>query len=70
VLLGYPDLYDLSKSSTCLGLSAQDRTALNAGADALDGALAMAVTKANDPGIVYADVRGQFATYEICDSGS
>ena len=28
VLLGYPDLYDLSKSSTCIGLSTKDRTAL------------------------------------------
>jgi lysophospholipase L1-like esterase len=70
VLLGYPDLYDLSKSGTCIGLSTQDRTALNSGADALDSALLAAVTRAADPGIVYADVRGQFATHEICDSGS
>ena len=42
VLLGYPDLYDLSKSSTCIGLSTRDRTALNGGADALDSALAAA----------------------------
>ena len=70
ILLGYPDLYDLSKSGTCIGLSTQDRTALNSGADALDSALLTAVTRAADPGIVYADVRGQFATHEICDSGS
>jgi lysophospholipase L1-like esterase len=70
VLLGYPDLYDLSKSGTCIGLSTQDRTALNSGADALDSALLAAVSTAADPGIVYADVRGQFATHEICDSGS
>ena len=70
VLLGYPDLYDLSKSGTCIGLSTQDRTALNSGADALDSALQTAVTRAADPGIVYADVRGQFATHGICDSGS
>ncbi len=44
VVLGYPDLYDLSKSGTCIGLSTQDRTALNGGADALDSALAKAVT--------------------------
>ena len=67
VLLGYPDLYDLSKSGTCIGLSTQDRTALNSGADALDTALQAAVTRAADPGIVYADVRGQFAPHEICD---
>jgi len=66
VLLGYPDLYDLSKS--CIGLSTQDRTALNSGADALDTALQTAVTRAADSGIVYADVRGQFATHEICDA--
>src|SRR5215472_14655049 len=29
VVLGYPDLYDLSKSSTCIGLSTTDRTDLN-----------------------------------------
>jgi lysophospholipase L1-like esterase len=69
VLLGYPDLYDLSKSGTCIGLSTQDRTALNSGADALDNALQTAVTRAADSGIAYADVRGQFATHEICDAG-
>lgn len=70
VLLGYPDLYDLTKSGTCIGLSTQDRTALNAGASALDSALSEAVSTVADPGIVYADVRGQFAGHEICDSGS
>jgi lysophospholipase L1-like esterase len=69
VVLGYPDLYDLTKSGSCIGLSTQDRTALNSGAEALDSALLMAVKTAADPGIVYADVRGQFATHEICDSG-
>src|SRR5579862_3161030 len=43
VVLGYPDLYDLSKSGSCVGLSTQDRTALNSGADALDTALRAAV---------------------------
>ena len=61
VLLGYPDLYDLSKSGTCIGLSTQDRIALNAGADTLDTVLSAAVTNAADPRIVYADVRSQFA---------
>jgi lysophospholipase L1-like esterase len=69
VVLGYPDLYDLSKSGSCIGLSTQDRTALNSGADALDSALRAAVTAA-DRNIVYADVRGQFAGRVICDSGS
>ncbi len=67
VVLGYPDLYDLSKSSSCIGLSTADRTALNAGADDLDSALAQA---ARTNGDTFADVRGQFAGHEICDSGS
>ena len=67
VLLGYPDLYDLAKSGSCIGLSTQDRTALNAGADALDSALATAAQANSD---TFADVRGQFAGHEICDSGS
>ena len=67
VLLGYPELYDLSTSGTCVGLSTRDRTALNDGADALDNALAAAAA-ANKA--VWADVRGQFAHHEICDSGS
>jgi len=68
VLLGYPDLYDLSKSGTCIGLSTTDRTALNGAADALDAVLGTAAAAGND---TFADVRGQFATHEICDgSGS
>ena len=67
VVLGYPDLYDLSKSGTCIGLSTKDRTALNGGADALDQAM-HAAAEAN--GDTFADVRGQFAGHEICDSGS
>ena len=67
VLLGYPDLYDLSRSGSCIGLSTQDRTALNRGAAALDGAL-RAAAQANED--TFADVRAQFAGHEICDSGS
>ena len=67
VVLGYPDLYDLSKSGSCLGLSTSDRTALNGGADELDSALQAAALTNND---TFADVRGQFAGHEICDSGS
>ena len=68
VLLGYPDLYDLSKSGTCIGLSTSDRTALNSGADALDSALSAAAQGSQNT--VFADVRPQFAQHEICDSGS
>jgi lysophospholipase L1-like esterase len=67
VVLSYPDLYDLSKSSNCLGLSTRDRTALNGGADDLDSALASAAATNGD---TFADVRPQFAGHEICDSGS
>jgi lysophospholipase L1-like esterase len=67
VVLGYPDLYDLSKSSSCIGLSTSDRTALDQGADQLDSALANAAAANGD---TYADVRGQFAGHEICDSSS
>jgi lysophospholipase L1-like esterase len=69
VVLDYPELYDLSKSSTCIGLSTSDRTALNGAADVIDTALSNAAAKAGD---TYADVRGRFAAgHEICDgSGS
>jgi len=67
VVLGYPDLYDLSRSGSCIGLSTQDRVALNQGADDLDNAL-QAAAQANQD--TFADVRGQFAGHEICDSGS
>jgi lysophospholipase L1-like esterase len=67
VVLGYPDLYDLSKSSSCIGLSTKDRTALNQGAGDLDSALATAAATESD---TFADVRGQFAGHEICDSDS
>jgi lysophospholipase L1-like esterase len=67
IVLGYPDLYDLSKSSSCIGLSTTDRTALNKGADALDSALQTAATVNGD---TFADVRGQFGGHEICDGSS
>ena len=67
VVLGYPDLYDLSSSGFCLGLSTSDRTALNTGASDLDSALATAAAAYHD---TYAEVRGQFARHEICDSDS
>jgi len=67
VLLGYPDLYDLSRSGLCIGLSTADRTALNGGADALDSALQAA---ANANGATFADVRPRFSGHEICDGGS
>jgi lysophospholipase L1-like esterase len=67
VVIGYPDLYDLSKSGSCIGLSTSDRTALNQGADDLDAAL-QAAAQANDD--TFADVRGRFDGHELCDSDS
>jgi lysophospholipase L1-like esterase len=67
MVLGYPDLYDLSRSAGCIGLSTTKRTALNQGADQLDRALSAAAARNGD---VFADVRGQFAGHEICDSSS
>ena len=65
VVLDYPELYDLSKSSTCVGLSTTDRTDLNQAADKLDGQEQAAAARHGD---VFADVRGAFAGHEICDS--
>ena len=65
VVVGYPDLYDLSRSSGCLGLTTARRTALDRGADALDRALSVAAAR---NGAVFADVRGALAGHEICDS--
>ena len=67
VVLDYPDLYDLSKSSSCVGLSSTDRTDLDQGADQLDGQIQAAAARHGD---VFADVRPAFAGHEICDSGS
>jgi lysophospholipase L1-like esterase len=67
VVLDYPELYDLSKSSTCIGLSTTDRTDLNQAADQLDSAIQVAAGRYGD---VFADVRSAFAGHEICDSSS
>ncbi|HYY18993.1 MAG TPA: SGNH/GDSL hydrolase family protein [Streptosporangiaceae bacterium] len=64
VLLGYPDLYDLSRSAGCLGIGTTKRTALNQGADALDRALSAAAARHGD---TFADVRADFAGHQICD---
>jgi lysophospholipase L1-like esterase len=67
IVLGYPDLYDLSRSSTCIGLSTTDRTDLNQAADELDAAIATAAAAHGD---AYVDVRPAFAGHHICDSSS
>jgi lysophospholipase L1-like esterase len=67
VVLGYPELFDLSPSGSCPGLSIEDRVALNGGANHLDSALQAAARANHD---TFADVRGRFSGHEICDSGS
>jgi lysophospholipase L1-like esterase len=67
VVVGYPDLYDLSRSAGCIGLSTAKRTALDHGADAIDRALSAAAARNGD---VFADVRPEFAGHEICDPAS
>ena len=67
MVVGYPDLYDLSQSADCIGLGTTKRTALNQGADDLDRALSAAAARNGD---VFADVRGQFSGHEVCDSAS
>jgi lysophospholipase L1-like esterase len=66
VVLGYPAPYDLSKSSSCVGLSTTDRTELNQAANQLDGQIQAAAARHGD---VFADVRPAFAGHQICDSG-
>ena len=67
VVLDYPELYDLSRSSSCIGLSTTDRTDLNQGADQLDSQIQAAAARHGD---VFADVRGAFSGHGICDPGS
>jgi len=67
VVLDYPELYDLSQSSSCIGLSTTDRQDLNAAADTLDGVIQTEAAKYGD---TFADVRSAFSGHEICDSNS
>jgi lysophospholipase L1-like esterase len=67
VVLDYPELYDLSKSSSCIGLSTTDRTVLNQAADLLDTQVQAAAGRHGD---VFADVRSAFSGHEICDGTS
>jgi lysophospholipase L1-like esterase len=66
VVLGYPEFYDLSQSSSCVGLSGTSRTAINGAADELDSVISTEVAKYSN--FVYEDVRSNFSGHEICDS--
>jgi lysophospholipase L1-like esterase len=67
VLLGYPDLYDLSQSGSCIGIGTAKRTALDQGAAVLDQVLSAAAART---GAHYVDVRARFAGHEICDASA
>jgi lysophospholipase L1-like esterase len=67
VVLGYPDLYDLTQSPDCIGIGTAKRTALNQGAGVLDQVLSAAAAR---NGGTYVDVRSEFAGHEICDGGA
>ena len=67
VVLDYPQFYDLSKSSICIGLSTTDRTSLNQGAGVLDSVVQAAAARYGD---TFVDVVPFFAGHQICDSGS
>jgi lysophospholipase L1-like esterase len=66
VVTGYPEFYDLARSSGCIGLSTTKRTALDGGADVLDSVIQAA--SADHPGFAYADVKAAFSGHELCDS--
>ena len=67
VILDYPELYDLSRSSSCIGLSTTDRTNLNQGADQLDSQIQAAAARHGD---AFGEMRTAFTGHEICDSSS
>ena len=67
VVLDYPQLYDLSKSGSCIGLSTTDRTDLNQAANDLDGQVQAAAARYGDS---FGDVRSAFSGHQICDSSS
>jgi GDSL-like lipase/acylhydrolase family protein len=65
VVLGYPRFYKLG--TTCLGLSATKRSAINGAADHIDAAIAK---RAADHGFTFGDVRSAFGGHEICSGDS
>ena len=68
VMLDYPEFYDLSKSSSCTGLSTTSRTAIDTGIDELDSLIEQAANSYS--GVTFADVRSEFSGHEICDSSA
>ncbi len=64
VVLSYPRFYQLG-GSCVVGMSETKRSAINAGADVLDGVIAKAAANA---GFAFADVRPPFTGHGICSS--
>jgi lysophospholipase L1-like esterase len=64
VVLSYPRFYQLG-GSCVVGMSDTKRSAINGGADVLDGVIAKA---AANVGFTFADVRGPFTNHGICSS--
>ena len=67
VVMGYPEPYDLSRSASCIGLSATDRNDLDQAAARLDAQLQAAADRYGD---AFADVRSAFGGHQICDPDS
>jgi lysophospholipase L1-like esterase len=67
VFLDYPDFYDLSQSSGCMGLSGTSRAKVDEGINLVDSLIQAA---AGRHGATFGDVRGSFSGHEICDGTS
>lgn len=67
IVVGYPRLFKGNNCSVINGISADERTALNATADRLSGVIG---NRAAAHGFTYADARGTFGGHAICDSTS
>ncbi|HTJ72141.1 MAG TPA: SGNH/GDSL hydrolase family protein [Actinospica sp.] len=68
VVMGYPEFYDLTQSSGCIGLSTTKRSAIDGGADILDNVIKAEAAKYSN--FTYVDIRPYFSGHEICDSSS
>ncbi len=67
VVLGYPDLFELTSSCGLLGMSLHKRTTLDRGADALASVIA---GRAAAAGATFVDARPYFAGHGICASSA
>jgi lysophospholipase L1-like esterase len=68
VVLGYPQFYDLSNSSSCIGLDTTKRDAIDGGDTLLNNVIQTQVAKYS--GFTWVSATGYFSGHEICDSDS